>query len=111
MFSEHGTELFYSALYHLYFIFVGGSTGARALGFSVPNHKHLMCGFFSEGCCDHLVHLGDEEGRVGLLDRSTNWCYFVRLLFYFCVCLFFYVIVSLGFIYGAHLSVYTIWPI
>lgn len=82
------------------------------LGFSVPNHKHLMCGFFSEGCCDHLVYLGDKgEGEGGLLDRFTKCCYFPRLLFCFCVRLFFYVLLSLGFIYGAHLSVYTIWPI
>lgn len=51
-------ELFYFTI--LYFLFVGGSTEARVLSFRVPNHKHLMCGFFSEGCCDHLVHVGDR---------------------------------------------------
>ena len=30
------------------------------LSLIVPNHKHSMCGFLSEGCCNHLVHVGDR---------------------------------------------------
>ena len=83
------------------------------LSFSVPNHKHLMCGFFSEGCCDHLVHLGDREGRGE--GGTTGPIYEMMLLcqtFILFLCTFvFYVFVSLGFMCGSRLLVYTIWPI
>lgn len=74
------------------------------LGFTVPNHKHLMCRFFSEGCCNHLVHVGDG-GWV-----TAGPIYKLMLLCQTFI-LFLFVFVSLGFIYNTHFSVYTIWPI
>lgn len=76
-------------------------------------HFTISILFLLEGCCDHLVHLGDEEGRGE--GGTSGPIYELVLLcqtFILFLCTFvFYVLVSLGFIYGAHLSVYTIWPI
>lgn len=79
------------------------------LSFIAPNHKHLMCGFFSEGSWDHLVHVGDRGWAItGPIYELRLLCQtFISFLFMFV----FYVFVSLGFIYGAYLSVYIIWPI
>ena len=77
------------------------------LSFIVPNHKHLMCGFFSEGCCNHLVHMGDRGWvTAGPTYELTLVCQ-IFIFAYVCFCVF----LSLGFIYGAHFSVYTIWPV
>lgn len=78
------------------------------LSFMAPNHKHVMCGFLSEGCCIHLVHIGDR-GWV-----NTGPIYELILLYQFLIVFLFtgmFVFVSLGFIYGAYFSVHTRWPI
>lgn len=49
-----------------------------------------------------------EGGTTGPIYELVLLCQTFILFF---VLFFFYVLMSLGFIYGAHLSVYTIWPI
>lgn len=66
-----------------------------------------MCGLFLEGCCNHLVRVGDR-GWVGT-GPNYELKLFRQIFTFVCVC--YCVLVSLGFIYGVHFPVYTLWPI
>lgn len=63
--------------------------------------------FFPRGCCYHLVRVGDKGWVTTGPMYELNLFHQTFIFSYVCFCVF----VSLGFIYGAHFSVYTIWPI
>ena len=66
---------------------------------TVPNHKHSMCGFLSEGCCNHLVHVGDKgwvttgpNHELMLLSQTfifvfVCFCVFGFLIWYSLLCI------------------------